>query len=95
MSSTINRHMAQRKICKSPQREDFDEDFINRLTVGDWKREYDLDKYTVYRHAKALGLIEKRRAKSAAALENLIDQRCFSDIIRSPILSPQLNSLRS
>ncbi len=69
------RHEFACKICKHAHRANIETDFIS------WKRpqqiceEYSLvDRTTIYRHAWATGLMEKRRRNVRAALESIIER---------------------
>jgi hypothetical protein len=78
------RHEAACKICRHPQRADIEADFINWEPPYKIAEDYDLgDRTTIYRHAWALGLMEKRRRNVRAALENLIE-RGLSTAIEIP-----------
>ena len=71
-ASSLKRHEAQCSICQSTYRKEFEENFLRWSTAADWSR-WGFEKYTVYRHAHALGLFEKRRENYKSALERILE----------------------
>lgn len=71
----LGRHKRHCKICAHPKREDIEHDFIHWKSPITIAKEYRLaDRMNVYRHARALGLFEKRRKNVRAALERIIER---------------------
>jgi ribosomal protein S14 len=69
------RHETNCKVCQHPERAAIEDEFIawkspSRITK-DWGFR---DRTTLYRHAWATGLIEKRRRNVRAALESIIER---------------------
>ncbi len=70
----LARHEVGCKICAHLQRAEIERDFVNWRSPATIARQYKLrDRTTLYRHAWALGLMEKRRRNVRAALERLIE----------------------
>jgi hypothetical protein len=71
----IAMHAGQCTICRHPQRAEIDRAFLDWRGPREIAREYDLGSHTtVYRHAHALGLFERRQRTSRFALGRLIKQ---------------------
>ena len=71
----IGRHVAECKICRHPQRDEIERDFVNWHSATAITRQYALgNRSTVYRHAHALGLFPKRQRNVRAALEKIIEK---------------------
>jgi hypothetical protein len=69
------RHAAECKICRHPQRDEIERDFINWRSPATIAKGYGLkNRASVYRHAHALGLFPKRGRNVRAALEKVIER---------------------
>lgn len=69
------RHEQHCTICKHPDRESIEREFVSwRSPVGIAKVYGLADRSSVYRHAHAFGLFEKRRRNIRMALEKLIER---------------------
>src|SRR5215467_1875672 len=72
---SIGRHRRNCSICSHLQRDQIEQDFISWRSPGAIATEYKLsDRASVYRHAHAYGLFEKRRTNVRAALERIIEK---------------------
>lgn len=72
---SLGRHEYGCKVCNHPERAQIETDFISWKSPVDICAEYGLkDRTTIYRHAWALGLMEKRRRNVRAALERIIEK---------------------
>jgi hypothetical protein len=70
----LERHARKCAICHHPDRADLEVDFLDWRNADLIKNEYDLPNYhTIYRHARALGLYERRRENLRFAAELLIE----------------------
>jgi hypothetical protein len=68
-------HAGQCTICRHPQRADLEREFLDWRSPRDIAREYGLGSHTtVYRHAHALGLFDRRHRTLRFALGRLIEQ---------------------
>jgi hypothetical protein len=68
------RHQAKCLICAHSQRDVIEAEFINWASPTKIAEEYGISRDGVYRHARAMGLIEKRRRNVRAALERIIEK---------------------
>jgi len=71
----LGRHVAECKICAHPQRKEIERDFVDWQSPARIAKQYGLrHRATVYRHAHALGLMDKRARNVRAALEKIIER---------------------
>jgi hypothetical protein len=71
----LGRHAAECKICVHPQRKEIERDFVDWQSPARIARQYGLrHRATVYRHAHALGLMDRRARNVRAALEKIIER---------------------
>jgi hypothetical protein len=69
------RHAAACNVCNHDKRAEIEAEFLSWKSPQKICEEYGLqDRTTVYRHAWALGLMEKRRRNVRAALERMIEK---------------------
>jgi hypothetical protein len=60
--ATVARHARKCAICHHPDREDLEEDFLAWRNAELIQKDYELPNYrTIYRHARATGLYQRRR----------------------------------
>jgi hypothetical protein len=73
--SPLDRHRRKCAICKHRECEGIEEDFINWYGVDHIAKDYRLaDHRSIYRHAHATGLMERRRMNIRFAAESLVEQ---------------------
>ena len=70
----LGRHEYHCKLCSHAERRDIEEAFINWVSPGRIAKQYGFSRDSVYRHAHALGLMEKRRCNLRSALERIIEK---------------------
>jgi len=71
----IGRHASGCRICAHPQRREIEDDFIQWRSPAEIAREFGLrDRSSVYRHAHAFDLFQKRTRNLRAALERIIER---------------------
>jgi hypothetical protein len=71
----LGRHQSGCKVCNHLERAAIEADFISWKSPIKICAEYGLaDRTTIYRHAWALGLMERRRRNVRAALEHIIEK---------------------
>lgn len=71
----LRHHASQCTICRHPQREEIERDFLDWTGPREIAREYGLGSHTpVYRHAHALGLFYRRQHTLPFALGRLIER---------------------
>jgi len=68
------RHEAQCTICNDARREEIEQAFVNWSSPDRISTQYGVSRDSAYRHAHALGLMEKRRRNVRAALERIIEK---------------------
>jgi hypothetical protein len=72
---SLGRHRRNCSVCRHPERTEIEADFIAWRSPAALAQRYGLaDRASVYRHANALGLFDKRRRNLRAALERLIER---------------------
>ena len=94
---SLNHHKAHCVICSHSDRADIEEDFLHWRSAGDIAEEHQVgDRRTVYRHAHATGLWQRRRRNLRAALESLIEgvdtvEVTGDTVIRAAIAHARIN----
>jgi len=81
------RHRTVCKVCNHDKREDIEQDWIgwgNTMRIAD---EYGLTRDSVYRHAHACGLFEKRRQNLRKALERIIEHAETVEVNAAAVVS--------
>lgn len=75
-------------MCHHAQCAEIESDFVGWRSPAALAQEYGLaDRASVYRHAHALGLFEKRRRNIRAALERIIEKAGEVDVTASAVVS--------
>jgi len=73
-TSRFERHERKCVICQHPEREDIEVDFMNWHSPASLAAHYKLpDRYTVYRHAHAVGLFKLRKANLRTVYEQILE----------------------
>jgi hypothetical protein len=68
------RHEARCLICAHQDREQIEQSFVAWVSPAKIAEEHSVSRDGVYRHAHAMGLMEKRRRNVRAALERIIEK---------------------
>ena len=68
------RHEYHCTICAHARREEIDLAFVNWTSPARMAREYRVSRDSIYRHAHALSLFDKRRRNVRTALERIIEK---------------------
>jgi hypothetical protein len=85
---SIGRHKRNCSVCAHAKREEIDEEFVTWRSPAAIATQYGLaDRTSVYRHAHALGLIEKRRRNIRGALEHIIEKAGEVDVTASAVVA--------
>jgi hypothetical protein len=85
---SFGRHKRTCSVCAHDRREDIEAAFIGWRSPASIAEEYGLaDRASVYRHAHALGLFEKRRRNIRAALERIIEKAGEVDVTASAVVA--------
>ncbi len=80
------RHEAQCLICAHAKREEIEQVFVGWGSTSKIAEEYLVSRDGVYRHARAFGLMEKRRKNVRAALERIIEKAGDVEVNASAIV---------
>ncbi len=84
----LGRHRRNCSICAHQQREEIEAAFIGWRSPAAIAEEYGLsDRASVYRHAHALGLFQKRQRNVRAALERIIEKAGEVDVTASAVVA--------
>lgn len=84
----LGRHRRSCSVCAHARREEIEGDFIGWRSPATIAAEYGLaDRTSVYRHAHALGLFEKRKRNIRAALERIIEKAGEVDVTASAVVA--------
>ena len=85
---SLGRHKRACSVCRHKRREELESAFISWRSPAAIAEEYGLaDRASVYRHAHALGLFEKRRRNIRAALERIIEKAGEVDVTASAVVT--------
>ena len=71
---TLSHHARHCTICRHPERQAIEEEFIHWHSPKNIAHGYAVGARSVYRHARALGLFERRAAKLRDALGHIIEK---------------------
>jgi len=85
---SLGRHRRNCSVCAHQQREEIEGAFIGWRSPAAIAEEYGLaDRASVYRHAHALGLFQKRQRNVRAALERIIEKAGEVDVTASAVVA--------
>jgi hypothetical protein len=87
---TVNagRHKRACSVCAHAQRDEIEGAFVSWQSPAEIAKEFGLaDRASVYRHAHALGLFEKRQRNIRAALEKLIEHAGEVEVTASAVVA--------
>src|SRR5271155_167378 len=85
---SLTRHSHACKVCAHKKREEIEAEFVAWESPSTIAKNYHLaDRSTVYRHAHAFGLFEKRRRNVRAALERIIEQVGEVDVTAQAVVT--------
>lgn len=85
---SLSRHKAQCSICAHEKCAEMETAFMNWESPASITKQYGLaDRTTVYRHAHALGLFEKRKRNVRAALERIIEKSGEVEVTASAVVA--------
>jgi|SRR6516165_9968495 hypothetical protein len=73
LASSRSRHETHCTVCRHADRADVEQAFLNWSSPAKIVKGYSITRDALYRHAHALGLMEKRSRNVRAALERLIE----------------------
>lgn len=81
------RHAAQCSICNHEQREEIEQEFVTWRSPDKIAAAYAICRDSIYRHAKALDLLEPRRRNVRYALERMIERAGDVEVNAGAIVS--------
>jgi hypothetical protein len=85
---SLGRHRRACSTCAHPQCAEIEAAFLSWHSPAAIAREYGLpDRASVYRHAHAFGLFDKRQRNVRAALEHIIEQAGEVDVTASAVVA--------
>jgi hypothetical protein len=85
---SLGRHRTNCTVCAHERCAEIEVDFVNWKSPVLIATDYGLaDRTSVYRHAHAFGLMEKRRRNVRAALERMIEKSGDVDVTSSAIVA--------
>jgi len=71
----LERHATRCTICKHPQLDEIEKEFVSWTSVGEIVKEFGIpERSSIYRHARATGLFEKRDRNVKLALGRIIER---------------------
>lgn len=81
------RHEYHCKICSHPKREEIEQAFLTWTSPIQIAENYGVSRDSVYRHANALSLLDKRRRNLHAALERIIERAGDVEVSATAVVS--------
>ena len=81
------RHEYQCTICSHPNRQDIEHAFVNWGNTTKLASQYSISRDAIYRHAHALGLMDKRRRNVRTALEKIIEKAGEVEVNAAAVVS--------
>ena len=82
------RHAAECKICAHSRKNDIELDFVNWKSPGAIAKQYGLrNRASVYRHAHAFDLFQKRQRNVRAALEKILERAGEVEVTASAVVA--------
>jgi hypothetical protein len=81
------RHESQCSVCKHSDREEIEQQFVNWKSPDKIAAAFGVCRDSIYRHARALDLLEPRRRNVRCALERIIEQAGDVEVNASAIVS--------
>jgi hypothetical protein len=83
----LSRHQRKCLICRHPDREDIEDDFLHWGNVWKLAQYYKIDDYrSIYRHARATGLLERRRTNFRSALDQIIENAADAKVTGDTVI---------
>lgn len=73
-TADVTRHESQCTICRHADRLEIEREFVDWSRPSKTAKEYGITRDALYRHAHALGLMERRSRNVRLALEKIIER---------------------
>jgi|GEM_PF-2223185 len=90
--SPLERHARKCRICHHPERDAIEADFIEWRHPARIAEDYDLDYSAIYRHARAVGILQLRRENLCTVVEKVLEE---VDYIEKPSAFAVLRAVRT
>jgi hypothetical protein len=85
---TLARHQRKCSVCRHPHRDLIEHDYLHWCSPDDIAAEYHIaDHSSVYRHAHATGLFDRRRARVRSALAHIIERASQVKVTAHSVIS--------
>jgi hypothetical protein len=81
------RHEAHCKLCPHPRRAEIEQEFVDWASSDAIAKKYSVSRDSIYRHAHALNLMEKRGRNIRAALEKIIERAGEVEVNANAVVS--------
>jgi hypothetical protein len=81
------RHEYHCTICSHSKREEIERALLNWSSPSSISKQHSVSRDSIYRHAHALGLMEKRRRNVRAALEKIIEKAGDVEVTATAVVS--------
>jgi hypothetical protein len=81
------RHEYHCRICSHPKREEIEQEFLTWSSPVRIAKKYSVSRDSVYRHARALLLMDKRRRNLHSALERIIEKAGEVEVSAAAVVS--------
>src|SRR6202521_4549265 len=86
-NEALSRHQRKCTICDHPERQAIEEDFVHWHNVWRLARAYEIADYrSIYRHARATGLIHRRRQNFRSALDLIIENAASASVTADSVI---------
>ena len=85
--ANASRHERDCKVCRHADRETIEREWISWGDTSEIVKAYSLSRDSIYRHAHALGLFEKRRRNIRAALEKIIEKAAGVEVTAAAVVA--------
>jgi hypothetical protein len=83
----VGRHEAQCSICSHAQREEIEQEFVDWKSPDKIAEQFSVCRNSIYRHARALDLLEPRRRNVKRALERIIERAGEVEVNANAVVS--------
>jgi len=88
IKAPLGRHTRKCTVCNHPEREAIEAEFLRWRSPKDIADDYGFNDYSsIYRHARAAGLFEQRRATVRFALEPIIERAEHLEVTAAGLVS--------
>jgi hypothetical protein len=86
-SVNLPRHQAQCSVCRHPRWQDIEQDWLDGVSPQRIEDDYDIGRYSLYRHCHHLGFFDKRPKNIRRVLEGIIERVEYAPTTLSGVVS--------